>query len=828
MAAIDDISNLYVGYFNRAPDPAGLNFWVTQYTALGQTPAALAGIAQSFAQVPEATSLYGFLSAPLVGSPTSFLASLYLNLFNRVIDTAGSDFWVGRLNAGVPVGSIIQNIISGAQGDDALVVANKGLVAKTFAQNLLDNNAVFSSALAASALTGVTKDAATATQKIATNLTAIQGSAGSAGGSTFTLTTAVDNFTGTTAGDTFTGADTTLTAADTLNGGGGTDTLNYTNFTGGAALPAASISGIEVLNARAVGNAITAGDLSLINGLTTFNSDRSNAAITVTNLASGGQFGIKGDGSVVNAAAANFGSVAAATAQTLNISGGTLGTSAVTLTGTGVLATTVNSTGAANVIGAITAAASSTSLAIAATTGLTTGAVTAAGVTTGGVTISGAGAVTTDLNAVAATKLTISNSGAVATGVLNNATVTVDASTSSGGVTTTLGTSTAMVFKGGSGNDLVTAGAVLSTGAAVDAGAGTGDRVTFTANGQLTAASGAKYTNFEVLQSTGATDIDMANIAGIVALRTSGNATFTNVSATQAAAITTVASGNLNIGVKGASTVNQLDTVSITTSSTNAAVAIGTLAAADVETINLTASTGTGLTSITTFAHDDWSALNLSGASAITITSTATAALINTSVNGSAATGVLTLDFTNSTTNGISITGGSANDVLTATAQADVVTGGAGNDTLSGLAGADTISGGDGNDSVTGGAGVDSLTGGAGVDTFVFSTANLDTTAGAVTDTITDFVSGTDKISNTVVGAAGSATNYVEAGAAVADLATLLTAANTALDGTVKFYVGQVGSDSYLVSDTEGTGYTDVIKLTGVALTGIAFGDITA
>ncbi|MFP5468598.1 MAG: DUF4214 domain-containing protein, partial [Alphaproteobacteria bacterium] len=47
MAAIDDITNLYVGYFNRAPDPAGLNFWVTQYTALGQTPAALAGIAQS-------------------------------------------------------------------------------------------------------------------------------------------------------------------------------------------------------------------------------------------------------------------------------------------------------------------------------------------------------------------------------------------------------------------------------------------------------------------------------------------------------------------------------------------------------------------------------------------------------------------------------------------------------------------------------------------------------------------------------------------------------------------------------------------------------------
>ncbi len=828
MAAIDDITNLYVGYFNRAPDAAGLNFWVAQRNG----GASLAGIANSFSLVPEATNLYGFLSAPLVGSSASFLTSVYANLFNRVAnattDAAGFTYWQNQLTApGAVIGRIIVDIISGAQGDDALVVANKSTVGKAFVQKLVDTNGAFNLTLAQSAFTGVTKDAATATARIAVNDAAIV-AGGTVGGQAFTLTAGVDTFTGTGGNDTFTGSDTTLTAADSIVGGAGTDTLNYTNATAATTLPAASISGVEVLNVRAVTNAVTGGDLSLYSGLTTLNSDRSNVGIAVTNLASGGQFGIKGDGSVVNTGTYAFGSAAAATAQTLNISGGTLGASVVALTGVGVLSTTVTSAGAANVIGALTAAASSTSLAINAATALTTGAVTAAGVVGTGLSISGAGAVTTNLNAVAATKLTISNTAAVATGTLNDATVSVDASTSTGGVTTTLGTSTAMVFTGGSGNDLVTAGATLSTGAAVDAGAGTGDRITFTANGQLTAASGAKYTNFEVLQSTGTTDINMDSIVGITALRTSGNATFTNVSATQAAAITTVASGDLNIGVKGAGTVGQLDTVSITTSSANAAVAIGTLAVAGTETINLTASTGTGLTSIATLAHADWAALNLSGASAITITSTATAAVINTAVNGSTATGVLTLNFTASTTNGIAITGGSANDVITGTGQADVIVGGAGNDTLVGLAGADTISGGDGNDTITGGAGIDALTGGAGADIFVFSTANLDTTAGAVTDTIADFVSGTDKISNTVVGAAGSATNYVEAGAAVADLATLLAAADTALNGTVKFYVGQVGSDSYVVSDTEGTGYTDVIKLTGVSLTGIAFGDITA
>jgi len=109
MAAIDDITNLYVGYFNRAPDPAGLNFWVTQYTALGQTPAALSGIANSFAQVPESTNLYSFLSAPLIGSPTSFLASVYLNLFGRAIDAAGSAFWAGQLALpGAAVGMVLR------------------------------------------------------------------------------------------------------------------------------------------------------------------------------------------------------------------------------------------------------------------------------------------------------------------------------------------------------------------------------------------------------------------------------------------------------------------------------------------------------------------------------------------------------------------------------------------------------------------------------------------------------------------------------------------------------------------------------------------------
>lgn len=125
---------------------------------------------------------------------------------------------------------------------------------------------------------------------------------------------------------------------------------------------------------------------------------------------------------------------------------------------------------------------------------------------------------------------------------------------------------------------------------------------------------------------------------------------------------------------------------------------------------------------------------------------------------------------------------------------------------------------------------VDTLTGNAGADTFAFSTTDVDTTAGAVTAIITDFKTGVDKIKVTsgADAGAGSSSNYVEATSVSSTLTALLVAADTALNGTVDYYVGQVGSDSYLVTDANGTGYTNVIKLTGVSLDQIAATDLIA
>jgi hypothetical protein len=122
---------------------------------------------------------------------------------------------------------------------------------------------------------------------------------------------------------------------------------------------------------------------------------------------------------------------------------------------------------------------------------------------------------------------------------------------------------------------------------------------------------------------------------------------------------------------------------------------------------------------------------------------------------------------------------------------------------------------------------VDTLTGGAGADTFAFTTADVSSTAGAVTAIITDFVSGTDSI-KLVNAAAGTGANFVKAGVAAVSLDVMLTAADLALNGTIQYYVGQVGADAYLVTDLDGMGYTNVIKLAGVGLAGINAGDVGA
>ena len=100
----DEVTKLYVATFDRAPDSAGLLWWVNSSNLK------LSQIAQSFFDQVETKTLY-----PNGTSTEDFVNSIYQNLFNRFSDIAGLNYWVGDLDGGkVSRQSFIQSVINGA------------------------------------------------------------------------------------------------------------------------------------------------------------------------------------------------------------------------------------------------------------------------------------------------------------------------------------------------------------------------------------------------------------------------------------------------------------------------------------------------------------------------------------------------------------------------------------------------------------------------------------------------------------------------------------------------------------------------------------------
>ncbi len=126
------ITKLYIGYFNRAPDPEGLTYW----TRLLNSGTSELSIASSFAQAPEAIAIYNYLAASGAVTADEFLTSVYSNLFNRAPDAAGLSYWKGELASGKPAGRMIIDLINGAQGADKTVIDNKAAAARNYVEHL--------------------------------------------------------------------------------------------------------------------------------------------------------------------------------------------------------------------------------------------------------------------------------------------------------------------------------------------------------------------------------------------------------------------------------------------------------------------------------------------------------------------------------------------------------------------------------------------------------------------------------------------------------------------------------------------------------------------
>ena len=129
----DEVAKLYVATFNRAPDSAGLDYWVNDSNLK------LSQIAQSFFEQEETQRLY-----PTNLSVSDFITSIYQNLFNRKADTDGWMYWQNELShKTISRDFFILAVINGAKdndkGMDRTILENKKSVGLYFAQSNLNN-----------------------------------------------------------------------------------------------------------------------------------------------------------------------------------------------------------------------------------------------------------------------------------------------------------------------------------------------------------------------------------------------------------------------------------------------------------------------------------------------------------------------------------------------------------------------------------------------------------------------------------------------------------------------------------------------------------------
>jgi len=778
------IQELYVAYFGRPADPDGKDYWMSS-AAGAPTDRAFASHMHGQAEFQDA---YGSMTTQ------AQVNQLYQNLFNRDGDAAGLAYWTGEVTKGnLKLAEIAVNLIHAAKNPisgnttqgaaDALALENKVAAAIEFTGDVKYDDVAFLAYTSDDAnafdsaktfINGITSTAATATE-IDNEVISIkdyynENTANK--GTTYALTTGSDTFTGSRLNDTFNGlvdsdsdSGETFTAADTIDGGAGTDTLAWTidvEGTASNAIPGAAISNVEVFKVRNIEGAAVTLDMSAFTGETKAVVNLSTSGVTWSNAAIGTELEVLGNSSLSNGASAI--TYVGGTASTVTVKGGVTG-GAITVDDAGdtIKTQTINSTGGNNTTGNFTVAGGTTAVTIDATTTLTLGSLV-------------------DLRDTVST-LTVTGTGAVSTGTADGINlVNIDASGNSGGLTHTTATlidSTPdtttndlddfdITITGGSGADSITLADVndsietsVSLGAGndgltiaegVDAstasnngdvfngGAGTD---TLTTTQALATAQSAVTTvsNFEVLKISDVLDgaITPGNFqSGLTAQLNagfnSGTVTFATGGGTVNFTGSTAGAGALTVVASGDSTT---DTVTLNNNADSVDIFGGQdISATEVETLVVTTTgvdgggdgdTTSGIANtigaITLSVDTDGASLvKFEGAEQIT-----SGVITADTINASGLTG--TTGFSNTgaaavtlTTNGtLTVTGSAGTDVIVGdTNDSNVIDGGAGNDTITGGDEVDVLTGGAGNDTITmGGTVASTVSGGAGNDTVV-------------------------------------------------------------------------------------------------------------
>lgn len=226
---------LYVAYYGRPADQAGLEFWADEIEASGA-----AAVVSVFGNSDEYVARFGDLGS------VELINSIYQQAFNRDADEGGLVFYAEKLESGeLDLATIALTIVENASNDDAqdaTVLSNKVAAADAFTAAAGSDYAGNDAADYAAEFLANVGETAVTEQQIADAVAGIpQGGeeptepeVPATPGETFVLTEGRDNVTGTANDDTFVGdvgqnqngaISNALSTGDRLDGAGGRNTI---------------------------------------------------------------------------------------------------------------------------------------------------------------------------------------------------------------------------------------------------------------------------------------------------------------------------------------------------------------------------------------------------------------------------------------------------------------------------------------------------------------------------------------------------------------------------------------------------------------------------
>lgn len=123
-----DVQKLYVAYFGRPADSAGLDFWTGVVT---DNRATIDDVSRAFASSAEYRAEYAG------DSNRDIVDDIYENLFGRDADLVGLNYWTDQLNRGViTIDNAVTKIAEGATGNDKVIFEGKVALATMFTERL--------------------------------------------------------------------------------------------------------------------------------------------------------------------------------------------------------------------------------------------------------------------------------------------------------------------------------------------------------------------------------------------------------------------------------------------------------------------------------------------------------------------------------------------------------------------------------------------------------------------------------------------------------------------------------------------------------------------